>query len=283
VAKDYGGQTAYGAQPWNGDPWAPISQEEPPAPRPPRRAGKGVSLAVAAVAFGVAGLAVSLWGVATQVLPRQFTAQQQVQIRDWEIGQSWRKLPAGDIFKATIAYQPPSVLSGDGLTLSARRVGIARQASCSAATDAAVAAVLTRNGCQAVLRATYVDATDTYVVTVGVAVFSGSAQASAAQSEVAGITQAGQAALGVLTVPFAGTPAAWFTDSRRQLSASTSAGTYLVFYTVGYAGKRPHLPVADDSYAYSEMISMEVGVAQTVVSVLDVSPPPPHCPGTPGC
>jgi hypothetical protein len=280
VATDYGGQTAYGAQPWDGDPWAPVTQAEEPPAQPPRRPAKGVSFAIAAVALGVAGLAVSLLGVTTQLLPRQFTVQQQIQIRDWEIGRTWRLQPAGDIFKSTVTYQPPSALSGGGLTLSARRVGIARQASCSAATDAAVAAVLTRNGCQAVLRATYVDATDTYVVTVGVAVFSGSAQASAAQGEVAG---ASQAAAGVLTVPFGGTPAAWFTDSRRQLSASKSAGTYLVFYTVGYTGKRPRLPVAADGYADSEMTSVGDGVAQAVVSVLNAPVARPHCPGTPGC
>lgn len=245
-------------------------------------------MAIVAVVFGLAGLAVSLWGVATQVLPRQFTEHQQQQILDWEIGKHWRVLSAGSIFPAAVRYKAPSVLGGKALMLTARRIGIARQASCPAATDPAVAAVLARYGCQAVLRATYADVTDTYAVTVGVAVFSASAQASAAQQAVSGTSaanagQAGPGAPGVLTVPFGGTPAAWFTDGRRQLSASFSAGDYVVFYAAGYTGKRPLLPVAADGYADAEMTSVGVGVAQAVLTQIDAPVRQPACPGTPGC
>ena len=272
MATDYGGQAAYGD----------------------RRGRHGRAPAILAVAAavlvaGAAGLGVSLVGVVTQVLPRQFTAHQQQQIIDWEVGKRWRLLTAGTIFAASVRYAPPAVLDGGGtLSLSARRIGIARQASCQAATDGAVAAVLTRNGCQAVLRATYVDTTDTYVVTVGVAVFGAEAEASAAQRELPGATpgaggSAQAPAPGVLPVLFKGTPAAWFTSGRRQITASLSAGTYVIFYAVGYADQRPRLPVAADSYADGEMTSVGMGLAQAVASVLAAPVAAPRCPGTPGC
>ena len=58
------------------------------------------------------------------------------------------------------------------LNLDALRVSIAPEESdcAKAVTSATVGATLRRNGCEAVLRATYVDATRSYVMTVGVAV-----------------------------------------------------------------------------------------------------------------
>jgi hypothetical protein len=268
----YGGQASSGTRPSSGTP-----------PRPPGRAGKAA--VVIALVLGVAGLGVSLAGVATQLLPRQFTVSQQRQIADWEVGSRWRTSEANAIFPAIISYSPPRALvDPSGLPLTARRLGIARQASCAAAADAPVAAVLTRNGCAEMLRATYVDGTGSYVVTVGVAVMPGSAQAAAAEKELpAAGRDAGVHVAGVHAVRFAGTPAAWFTNPRRQLSASVAAGTYVFFYTIGYADERQWVPVAADSYADAEMTSLGQGVARAVDSALTVPAPAPHCPGTPGC
>jgi hypothetical protein len=41
--------------------------------------------------------------------------------------------------------------------------------------------------------------------------------------------------------------------------------------------------VSRDTYSYSEMKSMAVGVAQSVANTLAANPAPPHCPGAPGC
>jgi hypothetical protein len=239
-----------------------------------------VTVVVGALMLGIAGLVVSLAGVTTQLLPRQFTAAQQRQITDWETGKNWRLLPAGKIFPGTVGYTAPAVLDdGSSPTLTAHRIGIARQSSCAAGTDAAFAAVLDRNGCETMLRATYADATDSYVVTVGVGVMPGSAQAKAANRELPSAADGH----GVLPVRFAGTPAAWFTSARRQLSASEPGGTYVFFYTVGYADDRPREPVAADSYADAEMTSAGAGVARAVGAVLAAPVRAPHCPGTPGC
>jgi hypothetical protein len=168
------------------------------------------------------------------------------------------------------------------LKLTASRIGIAKQAACrkatdpAAAVDPAAAAVLARHGCEAVLRASYVDGTSSYVVTVGVVVLPGVAQAEAANRELA-------SGDGVLTARFAGTPAAGFTEGRRQISAHIAAGSYLILYTIGYADDRPRVRITADSYADAEMTAFGAGVAQKVGSVLGASVPLPRCPGTPGC
>lgn len=277
MATEYGG--AYGGQPWQRA--APPDRGQPPY-RGRSNTRRRRLAAVAVLVLGVAGLAVSLLGVAFQLLPRHFTAQQQRQITNWEAARNWRELPAGKMFPASVLYAAPAALDDDAaLRLTANRIGIARQSSCAAATDAAVGGVLSRNGCEAMLRATYADGTDSYVVTVGVAPMPGSAQVSAAARELAGLR--GDDVAGVRTVPVSGTVAAAFTDSRRQLSASVSAGPYLILYTIGYTDDRPHVLVTKDKYANAEMSDAGRGVAQAVAAVLNPPVKPPGCPGTPGC
>ena len=242
---------------------------------------------ITALVLGIVGLGISLVGIVPRLLPRQFTTLQQQQIKDWEAGARWRTLPAGSIFPATVRYPPPTALDDAGLTLTASRIGIAKQASCrkatdpAAAVDPAAAAVLARHGCEAVLRASYVDGTSSYVVTVGVAVLPGEAQAKAANRELA--SDAARAGASVLTVPFTGTPAADFTNNRREISGRAVAGNYLILYTIGYADDRPRVKVTADSYADAEMTAAGAGVAQAVRSVLGATVPAARCPGTPGC
>jgi hypothetical protein len=237
---------------------------------------------ITALVLGIVGLGISLVGITTQLLPRQFTTLQQRQITDWEAGTRWRTLPAGIIFPATVRYPAPTALDdAPGLTLTANRIGIAKQASCRTATDSAAAPVLARHGCEAVLRASYVDGTSSYVVTVGVAVLPGVAQAKAANRELAGV--AAREAASVLPVRFSGTPAAGFTKDRREISGRAVAGSYLIFYTIGYADGRPRVPITADRYADAEMTAVGAGVARAVGSVLGAPVPPPRCPGTPGC
>ena len=238
--------------------------------------------------IALAGLVIAAIGLGTQLLPRQFTSAQQQQIMAWEVAGRWRDLPAGQVFPGAVRYAPPAALSGTSgsVTLTADRLGIARQASsCRSATDPAAAAVLTRNGCEAVLRATYTDGTDAFVMTVGVVPFPSAAQAAAARGElgVKRLRMSDGRTPGVRTVPVAGTPAAGFTESRRQLSANIALGPYLVLYAVGYADGRPLVPVSADSYANAEMTSFGVGVAESAATTLGAPPALPHCPGAPGC
>src|SRR6266571_1481455 len=238
------------------------------------------SLTVAAVVLGLAGLAAAAAGIAVQVMPRRFTVAQQQQIMAWESARRWRALPAARIFPATVTYQLHSfALAGSaGLSLHARRVGISRRAGCAAGADRGAAAVLRRNGCAAMLRASYVDATGSLVVTVGVAVLPGTAATAAS---IRALPSRHGMRAGVRPLAFRGTLAAGFGLAQRQLSYTVAAGPYLVFSVAGYADGRPRVPVASDAYAQDEMASLANGVADAVSGPLGTLPPPPTCPGAP--
>ena len=240
------------------------------------------------------GFAASAFGVAIQLLPRQFTVGQQRQIEAWQVSSRWQTLPAGQIFPASVSYSLPATVLEDTapLNLNAQRVGIApQQADCAkGVTNAAAGAVLRRAGCLAVLRATYVDSTRSYAMTVGVAVVPTDAAAARAN---AGLSQprlaaagdadgAARLTAGVSVVGFAG-PGAELYDYNRQIAASFTDGPYVVMYAAGYADGRPRVPVSRDKYAYNEMISMAKGVALSVAATLGAAPAPPRCPGAPGC
>ena len=262
--------------------------------RRPPGGGRRRLAARIALALGLAGFAVAAFGVAIQVLPRQFTAGQQRQIEAWQVASRWQALPAGTIFPASVPYQLSASVLGytTALNLNALRVGIApQQSDCArSVTSAAAGAMLRRDGCEVVLRATYVDSTRSYVMTVGVAVLP---SASAAADARTGRSQpmlaaahdangAARLAAGVTVVRFGG-PAAELYDYNRQISASFSYGPYVVMYAAGYADNRPRVPLADDRYADDEMTSMAKGVALSVAATLGTKPAPPHCPGSPGC
>ncbi|MGH3259454.1 MAG: hypothetical protein ACRDOU_29320 [Streptosporangiaceae bacterium] len=244
------------------------------------------------LALGVAGLAVSAVGISVQVLPRQFTAAQQRQIEAWEIASRWQELTAAQIFPAKVNYSLPAATLQDAvpLTLDALRVGIAPQSTCArGVTTAAAAAVLRRSGCKAVLRATYVDATKSYILTIGVAVLP---SAAAALDASQGLSQtrlashesgrATQLAPGVVVVRFRGGTSVLY-DYSRQIAASFSAGPYVVMYAAGYADSRPQVQVSADPYSAAEMTALATGVAQTIEHRLDARPAVPRCPGALEC
>jgi hypothetical protein len=260
---------------------------------PPRRGVRGRrAAALSVLALGLAGLVISAFGMATQLLPRQFSAAQQRQIENWEIASRWQQLPAGQIFPAAVPYQLSNTVLQDAtpLDLNALRIGIAPQSGCGAdvATSAA-AAVLRHDGCRAVLRATYVDSTWSYVTTVGVAVLPSDAAARQAslslsqpQLTAADNAKTDRAPAGILVVRYHGRAAAMF-DYSRQISGSIADGPYLVMYAAGYADSRPREPVTSDHYSDTEMTSLAKGVARLVAATLAAQPASPHCPGSPGC
>jgi hypothetical protein len=250
--------------------------------------------AVTALLLGLAGFAVSATGLAIRLLPRQFSVGQQHQIEAWQVIRRWQTLPAGQIFPASISYQLPATVleQATPLDLSALRVSIApQQSDCAkAVTGAAAGTMLHRDGCEAVLRATYVDATRTYVMTIGVAVLPTRAAATDAATALSetrlaaarNVDGAERLAAGVMVVKFTGTGDHLY-DYSRQISQSFPAGPYVVMYAVGYSDNRPRLRVAQDSYSDAEMTHMAQGVAQSVAAKLDLTPTSPHCPGSPGC
>jgi hypothetical protein len=233
---------------------------------------------VVALVLGLAGLAASAAGIVVQILPRRFSTAQQQQIMTWESLRRWRDWPASRIFPPTIGYQLLSYVPE--IALTARRVGIGAERSCAAAADPAAAAVLDRHGCAEMLRATYVDATGSQLVTIGVAVMPG---AAATLASISALPSAGGLRYGVLPLAFARTPAAGFGNSERQLSSAMAAGPYVVLAAAGYTDGRPSIPLRSDAYAYGEMDSLAAGVADAIGSRIGALPPPPTCPGVPGC
>lgn len=269
----------------HGSSFTPSSSTSGPGPA--RGGGWRARLALLALIAGVAGLLLSAAGVVVQILPRSFTAVQQHQITAWEVSARWRAWPAGRIFPAAVPYQLPgsALASMNGLALTAHRTGIAPQSACRPATDPPVATVLAAHGCLAVLRASYEDATGSMAVTVGIAVFPDTgAEAAAARALPSHVLPGGSGfAPGVRPVRFPGTVTARFGPAQRQLTWASRRGPYLVMAAAGYADGRPRVRESADPYALAEMRSMAEGIAGSIEAGLGDAPPPPHCPGTPGC
>jgi hypothetical protein len=260
-------------------------------PDPPRATGRprgraGRVLLMIGLALGLAGLVLSAGAAAIQFLPRHFSQAQRQQIMAWEIGTRWRSWPAGRIFPSSIGYHLPGSAFGGGqsLALSAERVGIAKQTSCRDATGHAPGALLAKRGCRAVLRATYQDTTQTFAVTVGVAVMPVSPASSAAKAPKAlAVHHGGGLKPWLRAVSFRRTTTTHFAGPGNKVGWSSAAGPYLVLATVGYADGRPWLQQGHDTYTKAEMRSLAVGVVNSVASRLGAAPPVPHCPGSPGC
>jgi len=246
---------------------------------------------MAGLAAGLAGLVVSAGAAAIQLLPRHFSAAQRNQIMVWEVGKRWRTWPAGRIFPSAIAYKLPGSAFGGGpsLPLQAQRVGIAQQATCRNATARAAGRLLAKHSCVAVLRATYQDTTQTFAVTVGVAVLpvGPAAGTSAAGTSAAGAASALHKSGGpqpwLRAVSFRHTATAHFAGRGHKVAWSHATGPYLVLATVGYADGRPWLNSGHDTYTKAELNSLAAGVGHSVAARLGAAPPVPHCPGSPGC
>jgi hypothetical protein len=237
---------------------------------------------LAGLLAGAVGLAVSVLGAVVQVMPRNFTAAQREKIVTWEVGKRWRSWPAGQIFPHAIKYSLSGRAFGGGpaLPLTAQLVGIAPQASCRDGVEKPAAGVLAQNGCQAVLRATYEDTTQTLAVTIGVAVLPAM---SAARKSATALGSAGDPRSGIRAVSFRRTATARFGDRSQKLSWDRVAGPYLVLATVGYADGRPWLSRGDDTYTQAELLGLASGAGQRVAAALGALPPPPHCPGNLAC
>ncbi len=268
---------------YGGGPSQPRTPYLPRATGRPRGRARRVLLVIG-LAAGLAGLVLSAGAAAIQFLPRSFSQAQRQQIMAWEIGKRWRDWPAGRIFPSSIGYTLPAAAFGGGrsLALSAERVGIASQTSCRDATGRTAGPLLTKQSCLAVLRATYQDTTQTFAVTVGVAVMPVSSASSAAKALKALHHGAGQPPW-LRAVSFRRTATAHFADPGKKVGWSSAKGPYLVLATVGYADGRPWLQQGNDTYTKDEMRSLATGVIDSVATRLGAPPPVPHCPGSPGC
>lgn len=181
---------------------------------------------------GVAGVGGGGAALARELTRGPTSAEKAAAVQE-EIASRWQRLPAGEIFTATLGYQMTD--SGTRVAAVARRVGIAPSASCAAALDPAVATLLRRYGCVTVLRATYIDYSGTLAVTVGLAVMTSAQAASSAVSNGGSLPNGA----GVRTFALPGTVLDQFGDAQRgYFSQLESIGPYVFLAADGYTDGR---------------------------------------------
>lgn len=262
----------------------PVAEHGHPQLPPAARRGRSWAAMVALLAIGLCGLAGGAAGAVRQLLPRDFSAAEQHQIQNWEITRRWRAMPAGQIFPATERYQvqPVSLNSTHGgLWLTARRLGVAPASSCGKAVSRAAAALLAAGRCSAVLRATYLDASGSVVITVGVAALPTPTAAATISERLTGALR--NQSLALHAFPVARSAAAGFRQAQRQLSIAMAAGPYVFLATAGFTDGRRHVPLSTDDYLEMEMSNLAYGLVGNVSRRLDTSPAAAVCPGAPGC
>src|SRR4051794_32682159 len=184
--------------------------EPPPEPRPwhERRTLWLVIAAFTAVGYLAVGILATgrvYWEFHRRPTPGELYRAATAEVRD-----RWRTWPAERIFPTSVPYT-----SEQGGIERARRVGIAPGTGCADGIDPVPAAILRRDGCRALLRATYVDQLQGIVVTVGVVVVRDERAARAAKDALTPVdaTEPG-ATLHALAFPK--TVAARFDDAARQ-------------------------------------------------------------------
>ncbi|GAA3822786.1 hypothetical protein GCM10022226_49080 [Sphaerisporangium flaviroseum] len=216
---------------------------------------------ICAVVAGVAG------GVAGAELSRGPSAAEIQQASSEETARRWQVWPAGKIFPSTLRY-----VAEQGGEESARRVGISTRTDCAAAVDAALRTALKTAGCRAVLRATYLDALQGVVVTIGVAAFPDQASALAAR---AAFPPGGVPSPGLRALAFPQTVADRFSAAARQASSLAQAGPYLVITTAGQVDGRPARSVG---HQRSTIFAFTSDLEERILTTL-ATPARPDCAG----
>ncbi|HEY2505531.1 MAG TPA: hypothetical protein VGI58_03370 [Streptosporangiaceae bacterium] len=212
-----------------------------------------VALGLVAVAGGSVEL--------VKELTRKATRAEAAAAMAKEIASRWERLPAGQIFPATISYT-----SSAGTHLSARLVGISPQASCNAAVTAGELARLGVTGCKTMLRATYVDASGTLATTVGIGVLS----VPASRQKTASDNEPLPAVAALHAVGYTGTISAGFGDAQRAAAGIRLVDAYLLLYTAGATdGERGSAAGAETQFS-----DLGLGVMTAIERTLTSHPSP---------
>ncbi|MBF8193621.1 hypothetical protein ITP53_49695 [Nonomuraea sp. K274] len=206
-------------------------------------------------------------GLIAETRSRPLTPAEQNQYKEEEIARRWQAWPATGVFPEEVKY-----LGLDRAQQYARRVGIAPETDCGKAMDAAVAGVLEDHGCVTVLRATYIDQTASFVITVGVAVLKDEESRVSATEE---LTQDDR--VGVLPVAFPGTVTERFGTEQRQRTAWVGAGPYIVFSAAGYADGRTRAAVPPEELLHSELWPAAKSIGNQIAYFLADPPKVPPC------
>ncbi|MEV0168330.1 hypothetical protein B0I32_107349 [Nonomuraea fuscirosea] len=222
----------------------------------------GVIIAVSAVVVLLGTV-----GMVAETRSRPLTPAEQNQYKQEEIARRWQAWPASGVFPEEVRY-----LGLDRAQQYARRVGIAPETECAKGVDASVAGVLQNHGCRTMLRATYIDQTASFVITVGVAVLKDEASRVSAAEE---LTQDDR--VGVLPVAFPGTVSERFGPDQRQRTGWVGAGPYLVFSTAGYADGRTRAAIPPEEILHSELWPAAKSIGNQIAYFLADPPKVPPC------
>ncbi|MEU1393047.1 MULTISPECIES: hypothetical protein [unclassified Nonomuraea] len=226
-----------------------------------------VVLVGAVVAVSALVVLLGTIGLLNETRSRPLTPAEQNQYKQEEIARRWQAWPATGVFPEEVKY-----LGLDRAQQYARRVGIAPETDCGKGVDASVAGVLDSHGCVTMLRATYVDQTSTFVITVGVAVLKDE------ESRVSAGEQLGQDdRVGVLPVAFPGTVTERFGTEQRQRTGWVGAGPYIVFSTAGYADGRTRAAIPPEEILHSELWPAAKSVGNQIAYFLADPPKVPPC------
>ncbi|MEU0565950.1 hypothetical protein ABZ297_11230 [Nonomuraea sp. NPDC005983] len=221
---------------------------------------------VCAVAAGVAGSA------AGSELTRGPSTSELHAAAKREVAERWRTWQTGRIFPASLPYS-----AEQGGEERASRVGISPRTACAGSVDAKAARTLRQAGCRAVLRATYIDALQGVMVTVGVVALPDEVDALRAKSA---FPETGKPVPGLRPLAFEGTVADRFTPPVRQVGSVRQAGPYLVLTTAGQVDGRPAKAVGEQRptiFAFAAEISEHVLADLSTPRMPDCASPEWQC------
>lgn len=222
----------------------------------------GAVIAVAAV-----NVMIGTVGLLRENRSRPLTGAERAAYVEQDIARRWHTWPASVVFPADLEYI--------GLARTqhyAQRVGIAPEVPCRQGVDVQIATVLDQHGCRTLLRATYVDQTAMFVITVGVAVLKNEEERVKATAELPVDDR-----VGVRPVSFPRTPASLFGAAQRQRNGWVGAGPYIVFSTAGYADGRTRAAVPPEEILHSELWPTAQSIAGRIARSLGEPPTVPRC------
>lgn len=230
---------------------------------------RGLFLAMLGIVLVVAATNVLLGalGLLQETRSRPLTeAERAAYVKD-DVARRWHILPAESVFPESLGY------TALGRSREyAHRVGIAPESSCRGGLDSPVAATLDEYGCRTLLRATYVDQSASYAITIGVAVL---------KDEDARLEAAARLPVddrvGVRPVSFPRTVTQSFGAAQRQRSGWIGAGPYIILSTAGYTDGRTRDAVGPEEILHSELWPTAQAIAGHIARVLSEPPDVPRC------
>lgn len=235
---------------WRG----PYSDTSEPPPEPKRWYERRTLWLVVAVCSAVGYLVVGVLatGRVYWEFHRKPTEGELYRAATDEVRDRWRTWPAERIFPDSVPYTDEQ-----GGVEQAQRVGIASGTGCADGIEPEPAAVLKRNGCRALLRATYVDQLQGVVVTVGVAAVTDERMARTVKDALTPPNPTEPRAT-LRALPFPRTVAARFDDPARQFAAAGQAGPYVVLTVAGQTDGRPGAAVRK-KHTSAFLLAPEIG------------------------